>query len=139
MAADPEPGWGSEPLHRDAMATAPPMSCSPDFRSVQIRGTLYTFTAAQALAVALLVAAFENGTPDVAEATILRTLHEKNLSRAGRLVDVFVLNRSGKRRPHAAWGTIIRAGATRGTRRLDPPNHHASHHSTAQDAPRRAA
>jgi len=80
---------------------------SSDFRSVNWFGTLYEFTELQAACVKVLWEAWENETPTVGDATVLEAAE----SHAGRLMYVF--------RDHAAWGTMIAEGSTKGTHRLD--------------------
>ncbi len=82
----------------------------PDFRSCHWFGTDYTFTAMQAACVKVLWEAWNNGTPEVGQQTILETA---NLESA-RLKDLF--------KDHAAWGTMIVEGSTNGAFRLAEPN-----------------
>ncbi len=86
---------------------------STDYRSVLWHGTQYSFTAKQAACIKLLWEAWEQGTPDVGEATILEAADCDCV----RLSDLY--GRGNNR--HPAWGTIIQAGATKGTYRLAEP------------------
>ena len=82
----------------------------PDFRSVNWFGQSYHFGESEALAVKVLWEAWEAGTPDVGD----RTLLAASGASATRLADVF--------RGNPAWGTLITEGGSRGTHRLaDPP------------------
>jgi hypothetical protein len=81
---------------------------SLDFRSVRWHGKDYTFTPTQAAIVTELWAAWEQGTPDIGDPTLLR----KADCAGDRLRDVF--------KNHPAWGTMIVEGQTKGTRRLRP-------------------
>lgn len=67
-----------------------------DFRSVRWDGALYEFTSLQAQCVRLYWEAFKNGTPGLAEGTVLE---EVKAGDRQRLRDVF--------RDHPAWGTMI--------------------------------
>jgi hypothetical protein len=73
-------------------------------------GADYTFTATQAAAVSQLWQAWQNGTPDVGDQTILESIG----SQARRLLDLF---RDGNEM-HPAWGTMIVDGGTKGAHRL---------------------
>jgi hypothetical protein len=81
---------------------------SLDYRSVRWCGTDYTFTSVQAACVKLLWEAWENGTPELGQATILE--HEYVGSESSRLVDLF--------KKHPAWQTMIVSGTTSGSYRL---------------------
>jgi hypothetical protein len=93
-------------------AIPPPARHSIDFRSVHWFGTDYSLTATQAACVKVLWQAWENGTPELAQATILEDRDVE--SESTRLRDVF--------RNHSAWGTMIVPGKTGGSFRLNPPN-----------------
>jgi hypothetical protein len=82
---------------------------SPDFRSVNWFGTEHSFTPNQATVVAALWKSWEKHAPDVGDEYLLELAD----SNSGRLDLVF--------RNHAAWGTMIVPGGTRGTRRLVEP------------------
>jgi hypothetical protein len=83
---------------------------SPDFRSVRwTDGAAYGFTAGQASVTRLLWEAWEQGTPDIGQETLL----EASGSEGNRLADLF--------RSHPAWGRLIVPGATRGSFRLAEP------------------
>jgi hypothetical protein len=82
---------------------------STDFRSVSWYGTPHEFTELQAACVKVLWEAMDNITPTVGDATILEEVE----SNAERLGLVF--------RDHAAWGTMIVEGQTKGTHRLAEP------------------
>jgi len=86
----------------------PPARHSKDFRSVHWFGTDYGFTPTQAACVKVLWAAWENGTPDLGQDTILE--HPEVEAESKRLFDVF--------RDHPAWGTMIVKGQTAGAYRL---------------------
>jgi hypothetical protein len=82
---------------------------SPDFRSVVWFGTSYQLTENQAVCVGQLWEAWEQGTPEVGDTTLLD-----------------VADISGKRlnvvfREHPAWNTMIVPGNTKGTHRLTQP------------------
>jgi hypothetical protein len=94
-----------------------PCQHSEDFRSVLWFGTNYTFTATQAACVSVLWRAWEQGTPDVAQATILQ--HVEVDAAAKRLVDIFRERKSSTY--HPAWRTMIVKGSRKGTYRLNPP------------------
>jgi hypothetical protein len=85
---------------------------SVDFRSVHWHGVDYQFTATQASIVRLLWEAWEAGTPDVGQETLL----EGAGSDGNRLRDLF--HRGAE--IHPAWGTMIVSFA-RGTYRLAEP------------------
>ncbi len=85
---------------------------SPDFRSVNWFGRKYTFTGTQAACVKLLWENWEQGTPELAEPTILDSAGTSG----DRLRDVFD---KGK---HDAWGTMIVPGTRKGTFRLAEPD-----------------
>ena len=80
-----------------------------DFRSVHWFGTQYSFTPKQAVCIKILWEHWERRTPDVGDQTILELA---DLS-SSRLDAVF--------RDCTAWGTMIVAGMTRGTHRLQKP------------------
>jgi hypothetical protein len=82
---------------------------SVDFRSVYWCGTEYTFTGIQAAVVKILWEAWKNKTPEVGDSCLLETAQ----SNSERLDLVF--------RGHSAWGTMITAGTTKGSRRLSQP------------------
>jgi hypothetical protein len=90
---------------------ASPARHSSDFRHVHWFGTDHTFTATQAACVKILWNEWENGTPEIGQATILE--HPEVESESKRLVDVF--------KGHPAWGTMIVKGATSGAHRLAEP------------------
>lgn len=79
---------------------------SPDFRSINWFGMVYSFTEPQSHAVRLLWESWQNGTPDVSDKTLIRAAE----SEAVLLRDVF--------KDHPAWGGMIAEGGTRGTHRL---------------------
>lgn len=87
-----------------------PARHSSDFRSVIWFGTPFSFTANQAACIKVLWDAWENGTPDVGDQTIIEAADASSL----RLSVVF--------RDSPAWGTMIRPGHTKGTHRLSEPN-----------------
>jgi hypothetical protein len=74
---------------------------------------VYTFTPTQAACVKVLLEHYKNGVPEVGESTILT--NEWVDSSQTRLASVFD---NGK---HAAWGTMIKPGSTKGTVRLAKP------------------
>ena len=82
---------------------------SLDFRSVHWFGADHTFTATQAACVKVLWEAWQNGTPDVGQETVI----DKAGAETKRLDHVF--------RAHPAFGTMIVQGGTKGTFRLNPP------------------
>ena len=93
-------------LARELLALAAPARHGPGFGCAWWFGTYYTFTAAQARVVAVLWAAWENGTPDVRQELLL----EAAGSEGGRLAHVF--------RRHPAWGSLIVPGPSKGLFRL---------------------
>jgi hypothetical protein len=86
-----------------------PARHSIDFRSVHWFGTDYCFTAGQAACVAVLWAAWENGTPDVSQEATLDTAGDESR----RLSALFAR--------HPSWGTMIVGGGSKGAFRLQPP------------------
>ncbi|MBD3343286.1 MAG: hypothetical protein GF353_29590 [Candidatus Lokiarchaeota archaeon] len=80
---------------------------SMDFRSVNYKGKLHTFTERQAHVVQMLYEEFINGTPELGVQTILVNLDSPN----SRLQDTF--------RDHEAWGELIIPGDKKGTVRLN--------------------
>lgn len=87
-----------------------PCSHSPDFRSVNWYGEIYTFTPPQAVCVETLWAAMKTGSPEVGDGYLL----ERSGSYSDELRKVFSNN--------PAWGKMIHQGSTRGARRLCPPD-----------------
>jgi hypothetical protein len=83
---------------------------SPDFRSVQWFGVKHKFSTMQAACLKILWENWEQGTPEIAELTILDLAG----SSSERLRDVFT---KGK---HLAWGTMI-IGSGKGAFRLAEP------------------
>lgn len=81
---------------------------SEDYSTVLWQGLSYAFSPSQARAVEILWKAYENGTPDVHQASI----HERigSSSESQRLRDIF--------KNHPAWGTMIVAGEGKGMFRL---------------------
>ncbi len=82
---------------------------SPDYRSVRWDGEDYHFTANQAACVQQLWEAWENGTPDVGDETLLATAGADSK----RLRDVF--------KDNEVWGKVIVEGKTKGTHRIADP------------------
>lgn len=82
---------------------------SPDFREVVWYGTQYHFTETQAACVRVLWEAWDQRTPEVSEQ---RALVEADYQ-GKRMVDLFKGN--------PAWSTMIVAGHTKGSRRLQEP------------------
>jgi hypothetical protein len=82
---------------------------SQDFRSINWFGQRYSFSAGQAAVVRLLWQAWTNDTPEMGQDALL----EGSGSESAKLSDVF--------KDHAAWGTLIVAGGSRGTYRLADP------------------
>lgn len=82
---------------------------SPDFREVVWYGTRYRFTETQAACVGVMWEAWAQGTPEVSEQ---RVLEEADYG-GTRMVDLF--------KAHPAWRTMIVAGHTKGSRRLQEP------------------
>ena len=89
----------------------PPARHSKDFRSVHWYGDGYSFTPTQAHCIKVLWEAWENGTPDVGQETILE--HPEVEAESRRLADVF--------KGHPAWGKMIVKGGTAGAYRLANP------------------
>jgi hypothetical protein len=85
------------------------LSHSPDFRSVGVGETLFTFTPVQAACVRVLYEAWERGAPEVGQETIL----DKAGAESTRLADLF--------KGHRSWRTLIVAGSTRGAFKLALP------------------
>ena len=84
---------------------------SDDFRSVVWSGTSYTFSKAQAACVKVLWAARKAGTPELDGLTVVT---QADVSQT-RLIDVF----RSKGKAHAAWGTMIIQGHSKGANRLN--------------------
>jgi len=84
---------------------------SIDFRSVRRFGTVYSFTTNQAPVVRQLYEHWQAGTPDVGDETLLFSVDPE--APPARLSTLF--------RDHPAWGTMIVAGGSKGTRRLSTP------------------
>src|SRR5262249_8972013 len=84
----------------------PPARHSPDFRSVVWFGEYHSFTKGQAAVVSILWLTWVVGVPDVGQETLL----EKTELETPRLAKVFA--------GHAAWGTMIVPGETKGSFRL---------------------
>lgn len=108
--------WATLP-YRDPAAPAAPADPHPtlklcdhsyDFRAVVWFGTPHKFTEKQAAVVAVLWADWERGCPDVGAAALMVAAG----SETGRMDDLF--------RGHAAWGTMIVKGASKGSYRLEP-------------------
>lgn len=95
-----------EPAPRRAL---PPCRHSIDFRSVHWHGTDYAFSGTQAACVKVLWDAWENGTPEVSQATIL--------VEAGSACDSLRSIFQG----HPAWGDLIVLGTAKGAYRLARP------------------
>jgi hypothetical protein len=89
-----------------------PANCfrGPGCRSILWFGQHYAFTDTQGCIVEMLWDAWEKGTPDVSQVTLL----EKAGSETKRLSKLFHRNK--------AWRVLIVAGKTRGTFRLQPPS-----------------
>jgi hypothetical protein len=85
-----------------------PARHSRDFRSVHWYGDDYSFSPTQAACVKVLWEAWENGTPELGQATILE--HPEVEADSRRLIDVF--------KGHPAWGKMIARGQTAGSFRL---------------------
>lgn len=100
-----DPG-GESPQIKDGERAAH----SPDFRSVNWFGTLYTFSATQAACVRVLWEAWEQKTPELGQEYIL----EQAESASPRLSALFGDNK--------AWGTMIISGTSKGSFRLQEPN-----------------
>lgn len=82
---------------------------SPDYRSVTLGKSIYSFTPGQAAIVAYLHEAQIEGIKEVSAERILEDVASTNK----RMADIF--------KRHPAWGTFIVPGSTRGTYRLDIP------------------
>lgn len=89
------------------------VSHDPDYRRCVWHGETFRFTPTQARCVAVLWQALREGTPELAQATILR---EANSCQAA-LREVFRQRRGGV---HPAWGTMIVPQA-KGVYRLKVP------------------
>jgi len=81
---------------------------SSDFRSVRWELRRFSFTPTQAACVRVLWEAWEKGTPELGQETIL----DQAGSNGSRLRDVF---KSKKRKMHDAWGTMIVQGHSNGS------------------------
>ena len=90
--------------------TPPPIRHSEDYRSVTWYGEQYQFTTKQAMIVQRLWEAMLDESPDMSGASLIEAAE----SDCNQLRDLFRTN--GK--PHEAWGTMIVAGAKKGTYRL---------------------
>jgi hypothetical protein len=92
----------------------PPARHSDDFRSVHWFGYDYSFSKIQAPCIEVLWKNWENGTPEVANYTILNAAK----SDQSRLQDVF----KQKGQMHVAWGTmIVSCPNNKGAFRLQEP------------------
>jgi hypothetical protein len=94
---------------------------SNDFRSVIWNGTPHTFNKSQADCIAVLWEAWEKGTPELHQTTILAQADDRGglpTKQYGRLIDVFRSKSEGKHVTHSAWHTMILPGHSRGTYRL---------------------
>ncbi len=109
LADDRQDSAGARPV--EPATGADDVVCSTDFRSVRWFGALYSFTPKQAPVVRLLVENFRAGTPDVGDETLLLAVDPE--APPARLSTLF--------RDHAAWGTMIVAGGSKGTHRLRKP------------------
>ena len=89
--------------------TTAPARHGCDYRSVVWFGTDYTFSSYQAACVAVLWDAWQNGTPEVGDDTVLM----KAECETKRLRDMF--------RSHPAWRNMIIVGKSKGTHRLSGP------------------
>lgn len=85
---------------------------STDFRSVRWFRETYSFTASQAPVVELLYKNWKAGTPDVGDETLLSAVDPE--APPARLSTLF--------RKHPAWGNMIVAGGSKGSRRLAEPS-----------------
>ena len=94
-------------------ATAYAFVPSPDYRSVNFRGKVFSFTSRQAQVVEMLHKAFNSGAPDLGKDYILAELGSRN----SRLRDTF--------KNHGAWNFLIVSGTKRGTHRLNLPDPHS--------------
>jgi hypothetical protein len=101
-----------EPASSPQGAPSPSARHSRDFRSVHWFGADHFFTPTQAACVKVLWEAWENGTPDLGQDSILE--HPEVEAESERLVDVF--------KGHPAWGTMIAKGQTAGAYRLAEPS-----------------
>lgn len=81
---------------------------SEDFRSVLWFGASYSFTGNQAPVIARLWKAWENGTPDVGDETLLAAVDPESPPRSLR--DLF--------RGSPAWNTLVVEGGSKGSHRL---------------------
>jgi hypothetical protein len=90
--------------------TLSPCRHGPDFRSAHWFGEDFTFTPMQAACVAILWNAWENGTPEVGNDTLMVQVGAETK----RIDHLF--------RDHPAWGTMIRPGSTKGATRLCEPS-----------------
>jgi hypothetical protein len=86
---------------------------SPDFRSVNWFGRPYRFSELQAACVRALWEAWEQGTPELSQQTILEAAESDQT----RLDHVF---RNRGRQPHPAFGSMI-VSTGQGVYRLQPP------------------
>lgn len=102
----PEQRPAPEPTAPPPPTRRPPNNHSEDYRTCTWHGADFAFTPTQAKVIGVLWEAAENGVPDVSQETLL----EAAGSEGNRLRDVF--------RNNPAWGTLIVAGATRGSFRL---------------------
>ena len=88
----------------------PPIRHSEDYRSVTWYGEQYQFTTKQAMIVQRLWEAMLDESPDMSGASLIEAAE----SDCNQLRDLF---RTGGK-THEAWGTMIVAGAKKGTYRL---------------------
>ena len=101
-----------EPESETPATQQPEVGHSADFHSALWYGQDFTFSHQQAAVVRLLWTAYENGTPDLSQETLL----DKSGSSGGRLRDVFK-EANGM---HRAWGTMI-VESRKGVFRLSEP------------------
>ena len=87
------------------LETFTPHHAGPGFACVRWCGQLYSFTANQSRVVEALWLAWRAGTPEVRQERIMDVAGVES-----RLVDVF--------KDHPAWGSMIIAGACKGTFRI---------------------
>ena len=85
---------------------------SADFASVRWYGTEYQFTKQQAAAISEWWHAWENGTPDLFDETVLTEISARG--RKPSLHNIF--------KGHPAWGNMIVTGKSKGTHRLQEPS-----------------
>ena len=102
----PQGPTAAQPASSTQVPAASEIKHSEDYRSVKWYGKSYTFTVGQAGCVKCLWEAWESGTPELSQETVLEAAGVSTQ----RLSDAF--------RGNVAWGKMIVKGSTKGSYRL---------------------